>query len=40
MWRYFSLTAFCACVLLSPSLLRAQASLDTPLPGSFVSGIG
>jgi hypothetical protein len=27
-------------IVFSPSFLFAQASLDTPLPGSFVSGIG
>ncbi len=40
MRQYFSTLLFCTFVLLSPSLLYAQSSLDTPLPGDFLSGIG
>ena len=40
MLRGLSIGLFISCVLFSPSVLFAQANLDTPLPGSFVSGIG
>src|SRR5713101_475643 len=40
MRRSLSAVLFCAFVLLSPSLLHAQASLENPAPGSSQSGIG